>query len=163
MMREKRRWNSARSGFIGSRQRICLQTFEALRTHLVNDATELLNLLTEPFELAPGDAVMLRVARLDAGFLELIEQRPVAANIARPDIGEAAIDALGLRTREAEIMHMGRIESADQQHAVIQAFAGLVQLEGGVVGAALDTVEFVIVEILLRQCRHRRFCVIVSI
>lgn len=80
----------------------------------MHHAAQFLDPLAEPFEFFLGDAVVLGVARLDVSFLELLEARAVAAGVARPDIGEARIDAFGLGAQKAEIVHVGGVESADQ-------------------------------------------------
>ena len=82
---------------VWSRARFRPQLLEPLRTHFVHDATKLLNLLAKPFELFLGDAVVFRVARFDVSFPELLEPRAIPLQLARPHVGQAGIDALGLR------------------------------------------------------------------
>ena len=89
----------------------------------MHHAAQLLDLLAKPFELFLGDPVVLGIARLDVGFLELLEARAVAARVARPDVGEPCIDPLGLRSQEAEIVHVWGVEGADEEGCMIKPLA----------------------------------------
>src|SRR3546814_2589126 len=64
---------------------------------------------------------MLRVARLHVSFLQLLEECPLAACIRRPSIDQSSVEPLGLSAQEADIMHMRRIEGADQQNTVVRS------------------------------------------
>ncbi|MNW13841.1 hypothetical protein D3C71_2118910 [compost metagenome] len=68
---------------------------------------------------------MLGIAGLHIGFLELFEPRPVDMPFAWPDVSQPPVDPFGLGAQEGEIMHVGRVEGADQQDAMIEAFGRL--------------------------------------
>ena len=65
----------------------------------MHDATQFFDLLTKPLELFLGDAVVFRVARFDVGFPELLEPCAIFTIVARPDVGQAWINTLGLRAQ----------------------------------------------------------------
>ena len=92
------------------------------RAHFVNHPAKFLNLFAEPFKLFLGDAIVLRIARFDVGFFELLEARAVLPRVARPDIGKPRIDPLSLGAQEAEIMHVRGVESAYEQDGIVEAF-----------------------------------------
>lgn len=69
---------------------------DPLASHSVDDAAELLDLLAEPREFFLADAVMLRVARLHIGLLELLEHHALLAVVLGPDIHQAPVDEVGL-------------------------------------------------------------------
>src|SRR3546814_16908790 len=75
---------------------------------------------------------MLRVARLHVSFLQLLEECPLAACIRRPSIDQSSVEPLGLSAQEADIMHMRRIEGADQQNTVVETLDCLMELDGGI-------------------------------
>jgi len=54
----------------------------------MHDTAQLFDLFAKPFELFLGDAIVLRIARFDVGFFELLEARAVLPRVARPDIGK---------------------------------------------------------------------------
>ena len=91
------------------------------------NATKLLNLFAKPFKLFFTDAVVFRVSRFDVGFPELLEPRAILTIVARPDERQAIIDPLSLRTQEAQIVHVGRVESADEKDAVVEGLCPLMQ------------------------------------
>lgn len=98
----------------------------------LDDFAEGLYTLPEPGELVLGDAIMFGVARLDVGFLELLEPRPVSLGLARPDLDQARIDPLRLRPQETEVVDVRGVEGADQKNAVIIAFRRLVEFKRSV-------------------------------
>ena len=97
----------------------------------MNDAAQFLDLLAEPLQLFLGDTVMLRIAYFHIGLFELFEARAVALRFARPDIGQARVDALSLGAQETEVVHVRRVEGADEQDGMVETLASLVQVESG--------------------------------
>ena len=62
------------------------QCGDPFRADCVNHAAELLYLLTQPHKFFLADAVMLRVARLNVGFFELLEPRSIWPKLAWPSV-----------------------------------------------------------------------------
>src|SRR3546814_20063611 len=58
----------------------------------------------EPLELLHRDTIVLRIARLHIGVLQLLEPRPVSTRLARPSIDKATINPLGLLAEEHHLM-----------------------------------------------------------
>src|SRR5690348_6216346 len=77
-----------------------LERFDPLEAHRRNHACKLLDARGKPTKLLVSDAIVLGVTRLDVGVLELLEHCALAPAIRRPDIGQAAVDALGLGAQE---------------------------------------------------------------
>src|SRR3546814_14357379 len=83
----------------------------------------------EPLELLHRDTIVLRIARLHIGVLQLLEPRPVSTRLARPSIDKATINTLGLLAEENQIMDMRRVESLDQKYAMVKHLSGLMQVK----------------------------------
>ena len=111
------------------RMTIGFQSCDPLGTDHVHRPAEFLDASREPEQVLLTDPIMLRVARLHIGFLQLLETRLVCFEVARPRIDQAHIDPLGLGTQEPEVVHVGRVEGTNQQHAVIEEFRALMQVE----------------------------------
>jgi hypothetical protein len=75
----------------------------------MHDATQFLDPLAEPSEFLFADPVVLGIARLDIGFLELLEHRALLSIVAGPDIGQAPVEPFGLGAQEAEIVNVRRL------------------------------------------------------
>lgn len=75
----------------------------------MDGAPEFLDARAEPVELFFADPVMLAVARLGVGFLELLEHGALAAGGFGPDAVEAAIESFGERAEEGDIMVVGGV------------------------------------------------------
>lgn len=95
----------------------------------LHSAAEFLDAFPQPGQLLVTDPVVLGIARLHIGFLKLFEASTIGACVARPSVDEARINSLGLRPEEAEIVNVRCVESADQQHAVVQKFRSLMEVE----------------------------------
>lgn len=83
-----------------------LELGDPLGTEAVDDAAKFLDPRAEPGQFVGADPVMFRVTRLHIGFLELFPPGLVDTPLARPDINQAAIQALGLGAQEANIVNM---------------------------------------------------------
>lgn len=121
--------NGDRLSLVGPSEGIGLEPVELFGTHVVDDAAQLFELRAEPLQLVFGDAVVARVARLDVGVLELLEAGAIALRLARSDMGEAGIDALSLGAQEPEVVDVGGVEGAYEQHAMVEPFCCLVHVE----------------------------------
>lgn len=67
----------------------------------MNDAPQLLDLRTEPFEFLGRDAIMFRVARLHIGVLELLEHCALRTRVTGPDVEQAIVQTFSLRAEES--------------------------------------------------------------
>ena len=74
------------------------QCGDPFRADCVNHATEFFDLLTQPCKFFLADPVMLRVARLYIGFLELFKPCTICPQFAGPAVNQAHIKTLGLRS-----------------------------------------------------------------
>src|SRR5690606_35706982 len=101
------------------------QCGDPFRADYVNHAAEFLNLLTQPRKFFLADAVMLRVARFDIGFFELLEPRTISTKFARPAVNQAHIKTLRLRSQKAEIVNVWCVECANQKNGMVHSFGGL--------------------------------------
>ena len=90
--------------------RSILKDFNPLHADRLNNASKLLDPLTEPGELFGGNAIMFGVAGLHVGVLELLEHRALFARFDRPDVGQPTVEPLGLRAQEAQIVDVRRVE-----------------------------------------------------
>ena len=97
----------------------------------MHHAAKLFDALPKPFELFVRDAVVLRVARLHIGVLELLEPRAILLKLARPDIGQTRIDPLGLSAQERNIVVVRCVERADEKDAMVEPLGCLMQLKCG--------------------------------
>ena len=96
-----------------------LKRLNALQADRRNDACELFDALTKPSKFLSGYAIMLEIAGLHVGIFELLEHRAFLARVHRPDIRQPSIQPLRLGPQKREIVHVGRVECADQQNTVI--------------------------------------------
>lgn len=135
----------------GALPRLLLERGGAFGADRLHGLPQLLDMLGEPVELFGDDLVVLAVAGLDVGHLELLEDRAIGAQIAGPGIDETEIDPLGLRPQEGDVVVVRRVEGADQQHAMIEPFDGLVEVEGGVLEIAPLHMKLGAVEPLVRR------------
>ena len=87
----------------------------------MHSLAELLDRRAEPRQFLRRDHIMLRVACLDVGVLQLFEHRPLAVRVAWPDVDQAAIESLSLGAQEAPIVYVRGVEGADQQDATVEA------------------------------------------
>ena len=62
----------------------------------MHNTAQLLDLFAEPAEFLFADLIMLGIAGLHIGFLQLLEPRPIDMALARPDIGQPPVDPFGL-------------------------------------------------------------------
>ena len=91
---------SRSAGFAGG----LFELGDALRAHRLDDAAKLLDLFAEPGQLFFAHGVVLGVARLDVGFLELLEHAALPAVLARPGVDQPGIETLGLGAQERQIV-----------------------------------------------------------
>src|SRR5690348_18357712 len=93
------RWQAPTTDLAGDAP---FERFDPLEAHGRNDACELLDPRGKPAKLLGSDAIVLGVAGLDVGVLELLEHCALAPAVRRPHIGQTAVDALGLGARSEE-------------------------------------------------------------
>src|SRR3546814_11508514 len=65
----------------------------------------------EPLELLHRDTIVLRIARLHIGVLQLLEPRPVSTRLARPSSDKATTNTTGLLREANQIMEMRLVEN----------------------------------------------------
>lgn len=75
----------------------------------MNHPAQFLDPFTQPGQFVFIDPVVLAIARLGVGFLELFEERPVGLPLARPGIDQPKVEAFGLGAQEAQIVDVGRL------------------------------------------------------
>ena len=83
---------SRSAGFAGG----LFELGDAFGAHGLDDAAKLLDLFTKPGQLLFAHDVVLGVARLDVGLLELLEHAALPAVLARPGVDQPRIETLGL-------------------------------------------------------------------
>src|SRR3546814_9668871 len=109
----------------GERRGFLSERSVPLRAVRVDRAAELFYAVAEPHQFLFGDPVMLRIAGLHIGLFQLLEPCTIFPAFARPGIDQPHVDAFSLRAQEPEIVDMRRVESANQQDAVVKAFRRL--------------------------------------
>src|SRR3546814_2302410 len=89
------------------------RSLDPLGAQLVNDPAKLLDTLTEPSQFLFADPVMLAVAGLRVGFLQLLKHRTLAAIGLRPDAIHPSVKPFG-RSEEhtSELQSLMRISYA---------------------------------------------------
>src|SRR3546814_774775 len=115
----------------GEKRGFLFERSDPLRADRVDRAAELFYAVAEPHQFLFGDPVMLRIAGLHIGLFQLLEPCTIFPAFARPGIDQPHVDAFSLRAQEPEIVDMRRVESANQQDAVVKAFRRLVHQKCG--------------------------------
>src|SRR5690606_10174386 len=105
------------------------QPFLARKAHVDR---QLAHTLSQDAELLEGDAVALRVPRLDVRPSQQLEQLFVPAFGAGYRVREGGMQDLGLFGEFLEIVGLGLVARKDQERRVVVALGGLVQDKGGV-------------------------------
>ena len=77
-----------------------LELGDTLRADGMDDTSKLLDPLAEPRQFVPVDPVMLGVARLDVGVLELFEPCAILPVRAWPYVEKPAVEPFGLGAQE---------------------------------------------------------------
>ncbi len=95
----------------------------------MHDAAEFLDALAEPAQLIFADLVVLGIPRLGVGLLQLLEHRPFAMTVLRPDAVKTAVQPFCERTQERDVVIVRRVERRREQQAMIKLFSGLMKLE----------------------------------
>src|SRR5690349_2360339 len=96
---------------------------------------------------------MRRVTSLYVGVLELLKHGAFFAAVARPHDAETAVQAFGLRAKEAQVVNVRRIKGADQEHAVVKSLGRLMKVERRVLVEPPLDIELGDLE-ALRGCRE---------
>src|SRR3546814_16471265 len=91
------------------------RSLDPLGAQLVNDPAKLLDTLTEPSQFLFADPVMLAVAGLRVGFLQLLKHRTLAAIGLRPDAIRPSVKPFGKIAPERDAMVERRVEGQRQQ------------------------------------------------
>src|SRR5262249_54832356 len=105
-------WSNA-PGLFGSAGQHRLERCQALGANLMDGVAEILDASAEPGQLFLADPIMLGVARLHIGILELLEHGALAACLDRPDAMKAPVEPFRLGAQEADIVVVRRVEGAD--------------------------------------------------
>ena len=90
-----------------------------------------LHTVDQPGQFLAGDFVGREIARADIGAIEAGKAALGETGIARPHVDELRGDPFGLGAQECQLVGLGAVERQDEQDAMIESFARLVQQECG--------------------------------